>query len=95
MTEWINQLQALADKYQFQIEDTPDILTEYILIDNEVLDLHEDNKTLKQRNNELNKRLHQKEKECITIKNTIRTMYENERTHLGANVLKQLMEAIE
>lgn len=29
------------------------------------------------------------------IKNTIREMYENERTELGKSVLKQLMEAIQ
>lgn len=38
MTEWIDQLQSLADEYHFQIKDTPDILEEYILIDNEVIE---------------------------------------------------------
>ena len=40
--------------------------------------------------------------ECITetqennkIKNTINEMYNNERTHIGQNVLKQLLEAIQ
>ena len=94
LTEWINQLRTLADEYNFRLEDVPDILTEYILIDNEILDLHEDNNTLKQRNNELAERLHQKEKECITIKNTIKDMMETERTHIGYNVLKQAYNAI-
>ena len=38
MTEWIEQLQSLADEYHFKIEDTPDIMEEYILIDNEVIE---------------------------------------------------------
>jgi len=38
MTEWINQLTQLSEKYGFKIEDTPDILEEYILIDNEVIE---------------------------------------------------------
>lgn len=54
-----------------------------------------DNETLKQRNSELGNRLKQKERECVQIKNTIREAMENERTHIGYNVLKQLLEAIE
>ena len=38
MTEWIDQLQALADEYHFKLEDVPDIMEEYILIDNEVIE---------------------------------------------------------
>ena len=38
MTEWIDQLKALADEYHFNIKDTPDIMEEYILIDNEVIE---------------------------------------------------------
>ena len=38
MTEWIGQLQALADEYHFKLEDVPDIMEEYILIDNEVIE---------------------------------------------------------
>ena len=38
MTEWIDQLKALAEEYNFKIEDVPDILEEYILIDNEVIE---------------------------------------------------------
>ena len=38
MTEWIDQLQQLATEYNFRLEDVPDILTEYILIDNEVIE---------------------------------------------------------
>ena len=34
------------------------------------------------------------EKENMDIKNLIKTMMENERTHIGHNVLKQLWEAI-
>ena len=38
MTEWIDQLQQLADEYNFRLEDVPAILEEYILIDNEVIE---------------------------------------------------------
>ena len=38
MTEWIDQLQSLADEYNFRLEDVPDIMEEYILIDNEVIE---------------------------------------------------------
>ena len=70
MTEWQDKLTTLAKKYNFQIEDTPDILEEYILIDNEVIN---------QRN----------------IENIIKEAYNNERTAIGKNVLKQLLEAIQ
>ena len=70
MTEWITKLEELAKEYNFKIEDTPDILEEYILIDNEII--------------------HQKD-----IEHTIQEAYQNERTHIGKNVLKQLLEAIQ
>ena len=70
MTEWITKLEELAKEYNFKIEDTPDILEEYILIDNEII--------------------HQKD-----IEHTIREAYQTERTHIGKNVLKQLLEAIQ
>ena len=38
MTEWIEQLQQLSKEYNFQLEDVPEILEEYILIDNEVIE---------------------------------------------------------
>ena len=38
MTEWLDQLKALSEEYHFQLEDVPDILEEYILIDNEVIE---------------------------------------------------------
>ena len=38
MTEWLDRLQALSEEYHFQLEDVPDILEEYILIDNEVIE---------------------------------------------------------
>ena len=38
MTEWITQLQSLADEYNFRLEDVPAIMEEYILIDNEVIE---------------------------------------------------------
>ena len=57
--------------------------------------LKKDNETLQQRNNELSKRLKNKEKECVQIKQTIHDSMENERTHIGHNVLKQLLEAIQ
>ena len=44
MTEWIEQLEQLSKEYHFRIEDTPAILEEYILIDNEVIE----NKNIKQ-----------------------------------------------
>ena len=70
MTEWLDQLQALSEEYHFRLEDVPDILEEYILIDNEVIE----NKNIIQ---------------------TIKEAMENERTHIGRNVLKQLLESIE
>ena len=38
MTEWLDQLKALSEEYHLQLEDVPDILEEYILIDNEVIE---------------------------------------------------------
>lgn len=70
MTEWIEQLTELSKEYHFRLEDVPDILEEYILIDNEVI-------------------------ENKNIKNTIREAYETERTQIGKNVLKQLLESLE
>ena len=70
MTEWIDQLTELSKEYHFQLEDVPDILEEYILIDNEVIE----NKNIIQ---------------------TIRDAMESERTHIGRNVLKQLLESLE
>ena len=70
LTEWIDQLQQLADEYHFKLEDVPDIMEEYILIDNEVIE---------QKN----------------IENLIKEAYETERTQIGKNVLKQLLEAIQ
>ena len=70
MTEWQDRLTALADEYNFRLEDTPDILEEYILIDNEVI-------------------------ENKNIENIIKQSIETERTTLGRNVLKQLLEAIQ
>ena len=70
MTEWIDRLTELSKEYNFQLDDVPDILLEYILIDNEVIE---------QKN----------------IENTIKEAYNNERTHIGKNTLKQLLEAIQ
>lgn len=70
MTEWQDKLTTLAKKYNFRLEDTPDILEEYILIDNEVI-------------------------ENKNIENIIKQSIETERTTLGRNVLKQLLEAIQ
>ena len=70
MTEWQDKLTTLTKKYNFQLEDTPDILEEYILIDNEVI-------------------------ENKNIENIIKQSIETERTQIGRNVLKQLLEAIQ
>ena len=70
MTEWQDKLTTLAKKYNFRLEDTPDILEEYILIDNEVI-------------------------ENKNIENIIKQSIETERTTLGRNVLKQLLEQLE
>ena len=70
MTEWQDKLTALSEEYNFRLEDTPDILEEYILIDNEVI-------------------------ENKNIENLIRQSIETERTTLGRNVLKQLLEQIQ
>ena len=66
MTDWIKQLQNIAEKYNFNISDAPEILEEYILIDNEVIE---------QKN----------------IVNTIKEAYEQERTTLGKNTLRNLL----
>ena len=70
MTEWIDQLTELSKQYNFKLNDVPDILEEYILIDNEVIE---------QKN----------------IENLIKEAYNNERTQIGKNTLKQLLEAIQ
>ena len=70
MTEWLDQLKALSEEYHFQLEDVPDILEEYILVDNEII-------------------------EQQNIRNTIREAYETERTQIGRNVLKQLLQSLE
>ena len=70
MTEWIDRLTELSKEYNFKLTDVPDILEEYILIDNEVIE---------QKN----------------IENLIKEAYNNERTHIGKNTLKQLLEAIQ
>ena len=70
MTEWIDRLTELSKEYNFKLNDVPDILEEYILIDNEVIE---------QKN----------------IENLIKEAYNNERTHIGKNTLKQLLEAIQ
>ena len=69
MTEWIDRLTELSKEYNFKLNDVPDILEEYILIDNEVIE---------QKN----------------IENTIKEAYNNERTQIGRNVLKQLLNNI-
>jgi len=68
----------------------------------EIEQLNNENKQLKEliadknkTQTETLKQLTQTQKELITIKNTIKDMYDNERTHLGHNVLAQLMEAIQ
>ena len=38
MTKWIEQLTELSKQYNFKLTDVPDILEEYILIDNEVIE---------------------------------------------------------
>lgn len=38
MSEWIEKLTELSKKYNFQLKDLPDILEEYILIDNEIIE---------------------------------------------------------
>lgn len=35
--DWIKELQQLSEKYNFKLSDVPDILEEYILFDNEVI----------------------------------------------------------
>ncbi len=62
---------------------------------NEYVDCRIDNETLMQRNNELGQMVIRYQRKNQDIKNTIKTMMENERTHIGHNVLKQLWEAIQ
>ena len=48
MTEWIEQLTKLSKEYNFKLEDTPDILEEYILIDNEIIEQKNIENTIKE-----------------------------------------------
>lgn len=48
MTEWIEQLTELSKEYNFKVEDVPDILEEYILIDNEVIEQKNIENTIKE-----------------------------------------------
>lgn len=48
MTEWISNLNALSKEYNFKVEDVPDILEEYILIDNEVIEQKNIENTIKE-----------------------------------------------
>ena len=48
MTEWIDQLTELSKHYNFNLSDVPDILEEYILIDNEVIEQKNIQNTIKE-----------------------------------------------
>lgn len=48
MTEWIDQLTELSKQYNFNLSDVPDILEEYILIDNEVIEQKNIQNTIKE-----------------------------------------------
>ena len=48
MTEWIDRLIELSKEYNFQLSDVPDILEEYILIDNEVIEQKNIENTIKE-----------------------------------------------
>ena len=48
MTEWIDRLSELSKEYNFQLSDVPDILEEYILIDNEVIEQKNIENTIKE-----------------------------------------------
>ena len=48
MTEWIDRLTELSKEYNFQLTDVPDILEEYILIDNEVIEQKNIENTIKE-----------------------------------------------
>ena len=69
---------------------------------NEGVILAEENKELKELITDKNKtqtetlkQLTRTQKELQTIKNTIKDMYNTERTHIGHNVLAQLIETIQ
>lgn len=62
---------------------------------NELEQLRNDNEVLLQRNTELGNRLKIVEKENITIKNTIKSMMDNERSHMAYKALKRLYELIQ
>lgn len=60
--------------------------------------LNEHEKTIKRFNdkiNELHWENHQLTTQMETIKNTIEEAYQNERTQIGKNTIKQLMERIQ
>ena len=48
MTEWIDQLTELSKQYNFKLSDVPDILEEYILLDNEVIEQKNIQNTIKE-----------------------------------------------
>lgn len=65
-------------------------------------ELHDENQELKELINYKNKtqqesltKMQEAQKERADIKHTIKTMMENERTHIGYNTLKQLWMAIQ
>ena len=68
-------------------------------VDNDDADIWEDNHFLAVAYNHINakkitKRLNKLADENEMIRNTINEMYKNERTHIGRNVLKQLLNNI-
>ena len=83
-------------------ENDKNVIRNYQYISELLNGLNDENKQLKEliadknkTQTETLKQLTQTQKELITIKNTIKDMYDNERTHLGHNVLAQLIEAIQ
>ena len=74
------------------MNETEDMLNELNDENEELKQLIEDKNQIQQ---ETLQQLVQTQKELQTIKNTIKEMHKNERTHLGHNVLSQLIEAIQ
>ena len=65
----------------------------------EIVDLlnqyDKENKELRKQNNQQKQELLRQDITIIDIKNTIKNLMENERTHMGYNALRQAYEAIQ
>lgn len=86
-----------SDDYYFcgDYEDFKSICEQFNDFDITNKHLKKENKELLELNNNYHTQMIKAEKQAQTIKQQIKEMMNNERTHIGHNVLKQLYEAIQ